>query len=210
MRPPSARQTFHRGFAGGEFLLDLSAFIAADASEVFAGVIEFVGVKLELRFSDVEVISTRSIDAFCGRCKCVDLGLIVLHDGLQVGELLLQLSGFTGECSSVERGLSKCLSKGLVHFVIGKALRFACKAFLLRRDCQRSQGFYGLPGALVDEICAGAAADLASLTAEEGKVRHGTACEVNPDQACDKKEGRNSDGESAQRLLALHPTSFDG
>ena len=38
----------HGGFAGGEFVLDLAALVAAGAGELLVGVVEFVAVELDL------------------------------------------------------------------------------------------------------------------------------------------------------------------
>ena len=86
-----------------------------------------------------------------GGSEGVDVGLIFFDDGLELRDLLLDREGFAGEGVAAERGLAKSEGEGLVDFVVGETLGFAGEGLLFGGDGEGSEGFDGLPGALVDE-----------------------------------------------------------
>jgi len=192
-------ELLHCGLACGELLLDLAPLVSADAGEVFIDVVELVGVELKLRLCDVEVIGAGRVCALGGSGKGVEFLLVVLDDSLQVGDLLLEFESFASKVAGLERCLAQGLGEGLVDLVIGETLGFADEALLFSGDGEWGEGFDGLPGPLIDGVVVCAALH-ASLAAEEGKVGHGVAGEVDADETCEEEDGRNSDGESAQRL----------
>ncbi len=189
----------HGGLARGEFLLDLSAIVATDAGELFVGIVEFVVVELELGLGDVEIVGVGdgAVGLLEGGGEGVDVGLVIFDDVLELLGLLLDGESVAGEGTLLKGGLAKSEGEGLIYFVVGESLGFACEGLLFGRDGEWGEGLDGLPWALIDERVRGRRAAFAS---EEGHMTHGTAGQQDAGEAENEEGCGYYDGQVAKNL----------
>ena len=152
-----------------------------------------VGVQVELRFGDGEVVGVGGVvfglrrggfvvvflrggfcgGGFCVRGELVD-GLLVVFDCLlEVDDALLESERFWGKRGALGGSETEGAGEGLIDLVVGEALGFAREGYFFRSDGEGLKRLGCLPGAevhgglllRVESVCGGAGV-------EEGEMSH--------------------------------------
>lgn len=126
----------------------------------------------------------------------VDGGLILLHDLLELLDLLGEFECLASEGVDLGGGEAKGGGEGLVDFVVGEPFGFLGELDLFRGYGEGSESLCGLPRGEVDDGLGRAEGRGPRAGLQEGEVAHGVAREPREDEA--DKEENAEEGEKGE------------